>query len=87
MVEVGTSNPNNGVLLADPAYPGQNITATNSLFHSLKYPSKVTLPVVRKMDIPNVHVLKQVQTAYPLLTDAVIAKLSEKINKMIARGL
>ena len=80
-------NPNNGVLLADPAYPGQNITATNSLFHSLKYPSKVTLPVVRKMDIPNVHVLKQVQTAYPLLTDAVIAKLSEKINKMIARGL
>ena len=72
-------NPNNGLLLADASYPGQNITATNTLWHSLRYTSKVTLPVVSRFQIPNVHVIHEVQKAYPTITDDVIMKFSEKM--------
>jgi putative CocE/NonD family hydrolase len=61
-------NPQNGLLLKDPAYPGDNITAINTLYHSEQYPSRVTLPQVSKHQLPEVHVLKEVQTAYPDLT-------------------
>ena len=79
-------NPNNGVILNDPNYPGQNITAQNSLYHSLKYPSKVTLPVVNKrLQLPNVHVVKEVQTAYPQITDELITKATKKFAEMAMR--
>ena len=61
-------NPQNGLLLKDAAYPGDNITAVNTLHHSSQYPSRVTLPEVTKHQLPEVHVLKEVQTAYPDLT-------------------
>ena len=61
-------NPQNGILLADPAYPGDNITATNKIYHSAQYPSRVTLPVVNKHQLPKVHILKEMQKAYPELT-------------------
>lgn len=34
-------NPNNGLLLQDPAYPGEAVVATNTIHHSAQYPSKV----------------------------------------------
>jgi hypothetical protein len=81
-------NPNNGVLLADPTYPGVNITATNTLFHSPKYPSRVILPVVnKKKQLPEVHVVKAMKAAYPsLITDESIQRQSLRLDDLIARG-
>ena len=54
-------NGNNGVLLADPTYPGTLNVATNTLFVGAKYPSRVILPVVdKRRQLPEVHVLKEV---------------------------
>jgi len=78
-------NPNNGLLLSDTNYPGANITATNTIYHSKQYPSKITLPVVAKHSLPVVHVLKEIQTAYPHLTDEVVAKYSKYLDKMATR--
>jgi len=82
-------NPQNGILLKDPSYPGPNITATNTLYHSAQYPSRVTLPKVNKLQLPPVHVLKEVQTAYPDLTmemgtsflNGLTKRLKEKFSK------
>jgi putative CocE/NonD family hydrolase len=78
-------NANNGILLSDPAFPGENITATNTLYHSPQYPSKFVLPIVNKRHLPEVHVIKEVQTAYPHLTDDVLAKFSKNIDQIVAR--
>jgi hypothetical protein len=79
-------NPNNGLLLVDPAYPGANITATNTVHHNSKYPSKVSLPVVKKRQLPEVHVLKEMQTAYPsLMTADNLDKYSAHLDKMLRR--
>ena len=51
-------NPNNGLLLKDPEYPGQNITARNTLYHSSKYPSHLRLPEVQAKQLPKIHDLK-----------------------------
>lgn len=76
-------NPHNGLLLADPKYPGDNITATNTLFHSARFPSKVSLPVVHKHQLPEVHVLKEMQTAYPQLTQEMATKFHDGLmNRM-----
>jgi len=59
-------NSNNGLLLSDDAYPGVNVTATNSIYHSHEYPSYFTLPVVQKFQLPQVHDLEaEFKTAYP----------------------
>ena len=79
------ANPNNGLLLADPNYPGESIVATNTIYHSLRYPSHVTLPVVRKIQLPECHVLKEVQTAYPMLDEKFIKKATESFNRMLQR--
>jgi len=80
-------NPQNGLLLKDPAYPGENITAVNTLYHSVRYPSRVTLPIVAKHQLPKVNILKEIQTAYPDLTDSVIGKFGEKLLARMKRGL
>ena len=79
-------NPQNGLLLADPAYPGENITATNTIYHSTRYPSKISLPMVPKTELPNVHVLKEVQSAHPHITDDLIARFSKHMETYIKRG-
>ena len=76
-------NPNNGILLVDEKYPGENITATNSLFHSLKYPSKFSLPVVRQHQLPKVNVIKEVQVAYPDITTDMTLKFAEVLRSKI----
>jgi len=78
-------NPNNGLLLADASYPGQNITANNAIYHSTRYPSRVTLPQVSKVQIPEVHVIKEMQTAYPQMTDDMIARMTKHVEKMLMR--
>jgi hypothetical protein len=78
-------NPNNGILFKDPAYPGANITATNTLHHSIIYPSKVTLPVVTRFQIPEVHVIKEVQKGYPMITDEFIRDKTPSVNRLLTR--
>ena len=77
-------NPHNGLLLADPLYPGENITATNTLHHSLRYPSKITLPKVEKLlQLPKIHnVMEEVQKAFP---DLNMDKLDNFMNGLINR--
>lgn len=80
-------NPNNGILLADPAYPGANITATNTLYQSAAYPSKVTLPVIphKKVQLPEVHVLKEVETAYPHMTEQYVRDHVKAVDALAKR--
>lgn len=80
-----SANPNNGVLLADPAYPGVAVTAVNTIYHSLRYPSKITLPVVAKHQLPQVHVLKEVEKSYPLLSEGFIRKNIANVDKLAKR--
>lgn len=77
-------NPNNGLLLADPKYPGNNITATNTLHHSLTHASKITLPVVsKKLDLPKVRVIEAIQETYPEITRDMIRSFGKKLNSMM----
>jgi putative CocE/NonD family hydrolase len=77
-------NPNNGLLLADPAYPGEYVTATNSVHHSIVHPSRVTLPVVDKhTQLPPVDVIKEVQSRWPEITDDLIEAFSVAMEKKI----
>ena len=79
-------NPQNGILMNDPQYPGPNVTATNTLYHSARYPSRITLPVVERSQLPNVHVLKETQTAYPHVTDDLINRFSKHLDAYMSRG-
>ncbi len=79
-------NPNNGILLADPSYPGQNITAVNTIYHSARYPSHITLPVVNKLQLPKVNVLKEVQLAYPsLITKDTLPRLTKMLSDLATK--
>jgi putative CocE/NonD family hydrolase len=73
-------NPNNGLLLADPQYPGNNVTASNTVFHSSDYQSRVTLPIVQKSQLREVHILKEMQEAYPELQDE---RFLERVHKQV----
>lgn len=60
-------NPNNGHLLGD-VDAGPFITANNVLYHSEKYPSHFTLPVVTMDQMPELHDIKgQFNRAFPHL--------------------
>ncbi|CAE7664034.1 cocE, partial [Symbiodinium microadriaticum] len=74
-------NPQNGILLADPKYPGDNVTAVNKVYHSAKYPSRVSLPVVHKYQLPKVHIMKEMQKAYPQLTQEMATKFHDGLMK------
>lgn len=84
-------NPNNGLLLKDPAYPGTNITATNTIYHSERYPSSIVLPVVKKFQIPNVHVVRETLDDYPKLADkeflGVAMTALERMTKRAGRNV
>jgi len=75
-------NPHNGLLLNDPQYPGQNVTASNTIYHSAKYPSKISLPKVSKFQLPEVRVLKEVQAAYPELSKEMIEKFDARLKSV-----
>lgn len=78
-------NPQNGLLLADPKYPGENVVATNTIHHSAKYPSKITLPLITgsKADaLPEVDVLKEIKHE---LKDVLTEKVLEKVHSFIEK--
>ena len=78
-------NPNNGLLLKDPSYPGANITALNTLYHSSKYPSYITLPQVSQSQLPKIHNLKAaVQEDFPSLEN--IDDLVERAGSVFMPG-
>lgn len=79
-------NPHNGLLLNDPQYPGDNIIAVNTIHHSKVRPSHVTLPIVSKRQLPQVHVLKEMQMAYPFITEEMTRKFSDGLLNHIGRG-
>ena len=80
-------NNNNGVLLADPAYPGPVNVAQNTIYHSTQYPSKVILPIVKggKAAMPEVSLLREVQKKHPLLTDEMIKKVGQWIDSKMGK--
>eukprot|EP01034_Spumella_vulgaris_P023949 gene23949-30233_t len=74
-------NRNNGILLADVTPGDANITATNSVYHSAQYASYVSLPIVKKIQLPKSHDIKgQVQKAYPTLD---IDRISKEYPEML----
>jgi len=87
-------NPNNGILFSDPNYPGPNITATNTLYHSTRYPSSITLPIVDKWtQLPEVNVLKEVIDSglidgdrLPRIT-AAFKKMADRIGKKASKTM
>jgi len=72
-------------LLSDEKYPGDFIVATNTLYHSSRYASKISLPVVHKRLMPDIKVVKEVQKAYPALTNDVLDKLSKYVDDKLLR--
>lgn len=86
-------NPNNGLLLADEAYPGENVIATNTIYHSEKYPSYLELPVVDdyRTAMPELHNIRgEFEAAYPHVDyDMVLQKgpaLLEKLAQITRSG-
>lgn len=80
-------NPNNGILLADETYPGENVTATNTIYHSAMYPSYFELPVVAKRDLPQIHgIQSEFERAYPQIDYKLVVEegpqLLEKLSMM-----
>ena len=50
---------NNGILLADPTYPGENVMASNVVHHCADFASYIELPVVGKAQLPKIHGIKK----------------------------
>lgn len=77
-------NRNNGILLSDRTPSDVNITATQRVHHSARYPSHITLPLVQKWQLPKVHnIIKEVQTAYPTLDiERINNEYTERLRKV-----
>ena len=61
-----SANPNNGLLLIQNSTDSPINVANNVLYHSAKYPSNFVLPVVKKMQLPQLHDIKgEFKKAYP----------------------
>lgn len=78
-------NPHNGLLLNDINYPGDNITAINTIYHSAKYPSSIRLPKVERTQLPEVNLLKETEMAYPQLTNEMIENFAVGVESRLKR--
>jgi hypothetical protein len=79
-------NPNNGILLADENYPGENITATNAIYHSASYPSYIELPVVKKIQLPKLHNIRaEFEMSYPDVDYDLVVKNGAQAIDMMAK--
>ncbi len=79
-------NANNGLLLADAAYPGENVTATNSIYHSADHATYIDLPVVNKQrQLPQIRAIKEeFQMAYPQIDyDMVLEKGPALLDRLM----
>lgn len=80
-------NRNNGLVLADSEYPGQNITAKNVIYHSEKYPSSFLLPVVTKRSLPKIHnIIDEVTKSYPFVDFEKIEKEHPTFIEDLTKG-
>jgi putative CocE/NonD family hydrolase len=77
-------NRNNGILLADRTPSDVNVTATNSVYHSANYASYISLPAVKKIQIPPTHGIKEeIQAAYPQINlDKIIKDYPNLFQKL-----
>ena len=82
-------NNNNGLLLADEKYPGENIIATNTIFHSSSYPSYIELPVVDKLQLPKIRAIQaEFEAAYPQIDyKTAVEKGKELFDKLSRTGM
>ena len=66
-------------------YPGEYITAVNTVHHSKEYPSFVELPVVSKGDLPELHNLRaEFEMSYPSLDyDYVVSRGEDFLNNIV----
>ena len=80
-------NRNNGILLADRNPMDVNVTATNMIFHSDKYSSFISLPSVKKTQIPPTHdIMGEIQKAYPQVNiEKVIKDFPKLLENRFAR--
>lgn len=80
-------NNGNGILLADPAYPGPANVAQNTIYHSEKYPSSIILPVIadKEKSLPSINLMDAVQKRYPHITNELIKKAGKWIHKEMAK--
>eukprot|EP00602_Paraphysomonas_sp_CaronLab_P002045 CAMPEP_0185025020 /NCGR_PEP_ID=MMETSP1103-20130426/8141_1 /TAXON_ID=36769 /ORGANISM="Paraphysomonas bandaiensis, Strain Caron Lab Isolate" /LENGTH=533 /DNA_ID=CAMNT_0027558131 /DNA_START=216 /DNA_END=1817 /DNA_ORIENTATION=- len=78
-------NPNNGLLLADPMYPGDSVIAVNTVHHSAQFPTYIELPVVDKSQLPKIKNLKmEFEMAYPYINyDMVVEKGPELLKRFV----
>ena len=73
------------MLLGDESYPGINVTATNTIYHSSQYPSYIEVPVVNKHQLPEMHGIQGMfEEAYPDIDyNMVITKGPEFLQNMM----
>ena len=84
-------NGNNGILLADDKYPGNMISAVNSIYHSEEFPTYFELPVVNKVQIPPTRNIRaEFEKAYPQIDYAMVVEkgpqLFDKLTKRMKNG-
>lgn len=80
-------NRNNGLLLTDPSYPGENITATNTIYSSHQYASYIDLPIVTKTQLPELHDIRaQFTKAYPHMDPDMVLKHGPKFMEYLSKS-
>jgi putative CocE/NonD family hydrolase len=81
-------NPNNGRLLKDEDFT-MNVTATNTVHHSDKYQSRITLPKVSRLQLPEFHLIEAFEKNFPELGSAkeVISKFGRMSEDLVERAM
>jgi len=81
-------NPNNGRMLKDEDFT-MNVTATNTIYHSAQYPSKITLPTVDKDQLPEFYLIKAFERNFPEMGSAeeVIARYGDLAKDLVERAM
>jgi len=80
-------NRNNGLLLGDAAYPGENVTATNTIYSSHQYASYVDLPIVTKRQLPQLHNIKgEFMKAYPQVNVDTVLEQGPKFLEYLTKS-
>ena len=65
----------------------QNVTATNTIYHSAQYPSKITLPSVDKDQLPEFDLIEAFERNFPEMGSAeeVIARYGDLAKDLVER--
>jgi hypothetical protein len=81
-------NPNNGRMLKDEDFT-QNVTATNTIYHSSEYASRIVLPKVSRAQLPEFHLIEAFEKNFPEFGSAkeVISKFGHIADDLVERSL